>query len=613
MNADNPLGIKIKEITKPEEIRITDDKPKPFKPPVRSSTPSSSSSEAASGFDYVSHDMNSAPNEEVGMASSGEEPSEILPEEPEITQQDQPDDLTPLDNPDERFSNEEFGVKNVRQTGVIPDLLTSSEIVISDKLLAISTSTDGSGDLQFASSTQSSFDSVESIHSSTMDDESSRIVIVDGQEFKVKAADGLQRGVDEEDDRKASRKSNSQMLDQTLLTTIADDLVRSSTETSETTSMGLSSKAFDTIYYEPATEEPLMDVSKETFRFEDMKTNRPLTSSEIISIYEQESMLKQGTVGPMLTSDEIIAQYEEEMFKYSTEGPLNGVMLMVQSHDQFTEYPVFERSSGQSAFSSSSTFSVSDIASSTTETTLEDTSKTNEQSQTEDEILDDRDKNPEFPEQPDDYSLHSQMQEEEAKSRGLPRDHHGEEKPLAALTELEVTSGAPAEFAIEVSSEPIGSSSEVMPSTSELSRHLHIFNDAQERSPGEPLLVPEWERNGTTAAPAIIKFDRRDSLILLPVKAMEDKTQGPDTESSTSDALFSHSTAGPPSSSVSIEDLIEEGSTTEHNFINEVSSVESRSNGDEFDFGEELFGSKLNKFLRLPGDVFRYRQRMMNS
>lgn len=29
---ENPLGIKIKEITKPEEIRITDDKPKPFNP-----------------------------------------------------------------------------------------------------------------------------------------------------------------------------------------------------------------------------------------------------------------------------------------------------------------------------------------------------------------------------------------------------------------------------------------------------------------------------------------------------------------------------------------------------------------------------------------------------
>lgn len=38
---DNPLGIKIKETTKPEEIRITDDKPKPFKPTKSTTTPTS--------------------------------------------------------------------------------------------------------------------------------------------------------------------------------------------------------------------------------------------------------------------------------------------------------------------------------------------------------------------------------------------------------------------------------------------------------------------------------------------------------------------------------------------------------------------------------------------
>lgn len=559
--------------------------------------------------------MNALPIEEEGTSSSGDEPSEILPEEPEITQQDQSDDLTPLDNPDERFSNEEFGVKNVRQTGTIPETLTSSEVVISDKLLALATSTDGSGDLQFASSTQSSFDSVEAIRSSTVDDESSRIVIVDGQEFKVKATDGLQRGVDEEDDRKASRKSNTHLTEQ--LTTISDELASSTTESAQTTSRGMVSEAFDTVYYEPATEEPLSDVSKETFRIEDMKTSRPLTSSEIISIYEQESMLKQGTVGPMLTSDEIIAQYEEAMFKLSTEGAPenrdNDVSLVIQSQDQFTEEPEFEGSSSNPSAFSSSPFSVAEIASSTTEAIVENTSKALDH--VEEDILDDRDKNPEFPEQLDDYSLHSQMQAEEAKSRGLPRDHQSDDKPLAALTELEVTNGPPAEFAIEVSSEPIVSSSEVVDSSSESSRHLHIFNKGQERSPGEPFLVPEWERNSTTLAPSIIKFDRRDSLILLPVKALEEKTQGPLStfESSTSEVLHPHSTSGPPSS-VSSEDLLEDGSTTEHHFINEVSSVESRSNGDEFNFGEDLFGNvKLNKFLRMPGDIFRYRKRMMDS
>lgn len=616
LNADNPLGIKIKEITKPEEIRITDDKPKPFKPPVRTST--TSASEATPSFDFVLHDVGSTPIEEEGLTSSGDAPSEILPEEPEITQHDHSDDLTPLDSPDERFSKEEFGVKNVRQTGTISEPLLSSEIVISDKLLAISTSTDGSGDLQFASSTQSSFDSSEATRSSTEDDQSSRIVIVDGQEFKVKAADGLQRGVDDEDDRKASRKSNPQLMDKSMLTTIApDELVSSTSESTQTTSSGLSSKAFDTIYYEPATEEPLSYVSKEAFSFDDMKTSRPLTSSEIISIYEQESMLKQGTVGPMLTSDEIIAQYEEAMLKYSTVGPLDKseATLVIRSQDQFTEDPDFEDSSlSQSAFSSS-TFSVAEFASSTTETILEESSRAAEQSHHEEEVLDDRDKNPEFPEQPDDYSLHSQMQEEDAKSRGLPRDNHGDEKLSAALTELEITSEHPS-HKMEVSSEPIESSGEVLDGSSESSRQLHIFNVGQERSPGEPHLIPEWERNTSTVAPAIIKFDRRDSLILLPVKALEDKTHGPigTVESSTGAELPAPSTSGPPSSASSSEDLIEEGSTTEHNFINEVSSVESRSNGDEFDFGEEVLGTrKLNKFLRMPGDILRYRKRMITS
>lgn len=44
--SDNPLGIKIKEITKPEEIRITDDKPKNQLPKSTSTTASGNSHSA---------------------------------------------------------------------------------------------------------------------------------------------------------------------------------------------------------------------------------------------------------------------------------------------------------------------------------------------------------------------------------------------------------------------------------------------------------------------------------------------------------------------------------------------------------------------------------------
>lgn len=611
-NPDNPLGIKIKEITKPEEIRITDDKPKPFKPPVR--TASTSSSEVTPTFDYAALDMNASPIEEEGVSSGLDELSEILPEEPQGTHQDQPDDLTPLDSPDERFSDEEFGVKNVRQTGAIPETLTSSEIVISDKLLAIGTSTDGSGELQLASSTPSSFDNDESIRSSTEDEQSSRIVIVDGQEFKVKAADGLQRGVDEEDDRKASRK-NAHVDPVMLLATTADSVLGSTTEIAQTTIRGIISEAFDTVYYEPATEEPLTGVSMEIIDINEMRTSRPLTSSEIISIYEQKSMLNEGTVRPMFTSDEIIAQYEEQLFKQSTESGFDGsgMSLSVQSHDRSTEEPELEGSSSSENIAVSSTTDASvELASPTSEATLEDTSdtsKTSYQSHLDDENLDVHDKNPEYPEQADDYSLHSQIQEEEAKSRAAQRDHQSDDKPSADLTEYQVTSGPLAELLPKVEEEGVDKSSES-------SRQLHTFSDAQERSPGEPYLIPEWERNGTSTASPIVKFDRRDSLILLPVKSIEEKTQGPvdSAEFATREpTLLLPSTSG-PNSSVSTEELSDESSTTEHHQYNEVSSAEALSSGDDFNFGENIFvPSKLNKFLRLPGDLFRYRERMMNS
>lgn len=48
---ENPLGIKIKEITKPEEIRITDDKPKAFKPTKSTTTTTTTQS---SDIDEVS-------------------------------------------------------------------------------------------------------------------------------------------------------------------------------------------------------------------------------------------------------------------------------------------------------------------------------------------------------------------------------------------------------------------------------------------------------------------------------------------------------------------------------------------------------------------------------
>lgn len=84
---ENPLGIKIKEITKPEEIRITDDKPKPFNPFKSTTTttttttstttsPTTVASTTAAALDVTTETEVKASTESSTITSTTETPKE---------------------------------------------------------------------------------------------------------------------------------------------------------------------------------------------------------------------------------------------------------------------------------------------------------------------------------------------------------------------------------------------------------------------------------------------------------------------------------------------------------------------------------------------------------
>lgn len=271
-DSDTLPGIKIKEITKAEEIRVTDDKSKATINNIRAT--STTDNYEDSRDEIIS---------EVDVESA----------EPVVT--DESAELTP----DSDYGGVSLaGTKNTRQTEIISN---TTESVIDEM------------------ETKSN-DSLKSNQEQKED-----FVIIDGQKYPLKEAVGLQRGEDEEDDRKAGRKGGN------------EDGYSSSTDSSDTSIVNEFSTSFTEVSTELTT--PLdcsmyynknrTDVSTTESVFDLDSSTLGLTDSleaEIIREYECQYLLEGGSTESgfnenMLTennSNENISTETNETLSYTT-------------------------------------------------------------------------------------------------------------------------------------------------------------------------------------------------------------------------------------------------------------------------------------------------------
>lgn len=451
---EKPVGIKIKEITKPEEIRITDNKPKPFKP-------SFAQNDYSSTTELMLNDE---------MPNDSSKLNELTSESSLEKLNASHEELTPLENIDDD-DDLTSGTKNVRQT----DHESTESVDVNKAQLIVATT---------AANTDSSSTTV------------SNIFIVDGEPIEVIGAVGLQRGEDEilsstTEDTPLTEMTTQSMADicADIFKTVADD----------------KQQEFFRAY--------TPDYSTETDKdFWSWSSTQGPTDEEIIAAYEKEQQAVAGSNRKLtLTSAEIISQYEKCMeSKKITESDLivNSMDPIFATSNQAENTVHPEDSTTVDRELDVSQFDVSSVSSndlSSTQMIQQNVSTTTTENTNEELPSDNRD--PAYPEQPEDISIHSSM------------------------SETTITNDS-------------------------LSDTIKAFPDSQERSPGEPLLIPEWERNHTAA-------------VATPTLA----------------AAEVHTTAGPPSSA-EVHRIESSSSTTESYHYEQQSSDEGSTVAPE-DYSKE--------------------------
>lgn len=446
---DNPVGIKIKEITKPEEIRITDDRPKIFQ--------TIKSSEATKTSSALLHSQETAiePEYESPLETNPDEITEIQSEiEPEIEQHttfffDGSDELPiRLESNDlNNVGHVSMGPKIVRQTdiGIEEDEVHttispfSAESEIKDETTKLEHVTDGP------------IESTSVKHNTSVLQVGDSVVIFDrsgqSQSIPLRVA-GLQRGedtYDEEDERKEGRKSDGAVSSES---SSIEPIFEPSTTTTEI--------VYEAFYYEPqygttgsldsgsseASDEqyirdvglnddlkevgsgdssgdgPLIDTST------DPMTTQQSTVDETTVVYDSDEGSLSSTVEGSASSEHFYTSTSWSQF-YSSESPTTDSYYEVQ-HDQNINFPHIT-----------------------------------------DDLTEDR-------------------MEDEDKFRVNSRIVEGD------LENIVITSD-------DLNGSQEDSSSTIAPPEG-VSESMN-YKDVEGRSPGEPLLIPEWERNHTTVAP----------------------------------------------------------------------------------------------------------------
>lgn len=498
---ENPLGIKIKETTKQEEIRITDDKPKAFKPTksttTTTTTPHSTTtiteisnedavaqSESSTTKKTVIEDTNQTNTNESndymddGITFEENEQNDTSPPTKAFSDDEVEPELL-LTNADTNTIGDETSNKSVRQTienSTNGDIEQSSSENVSEVLLSSTTESgiEANTSEVFTSSTEND-DENSFVMSSTPQN---FVIIRQGgktESFQIGGIEGLQRVEELENSQEDGSDLNPLIGELGLLSGINENIYLSSTteeNSSEMSSSTVSSENFDDNVTVAIPTDRKLD---STFQLNDSSIeNLTNNSIEVSTSGDYSTERVYGTVF-----------YGEES---STASP--------SSEEVFDT--IFYGSSVDSIDSSSTTLEP-DFSSSTTEvSTTKATESTIVKSSSTEPCLETSSRftfedeespmaeNPEFPYIPDDLSIHCKEIEEEEKRR-MPSHVNAEEFSSSA-------EGINEKPAINVLNEQ---SSTLGPFDGEM-KQSHEMGVIEARAPGEPLLIPEWERTTTT-------------------------------------------------------------------------------------------------------------------
>lgn len=485
-SSENPVGIKIKEITKPEEIRITDDRPKVFKPMKSSETRTSSalSSQLSSQESPIEPESESTPLLIITDDIIEDEPSVI---EPEIEQHttfsfdgsgaDQPIQLESSDL--NTVGHVSMGPKIVRQTDVVSVEVTEMHTTIAPFAPENEIKNEASTTRSDHVTEGPTIESTSVKHNTSVLQVGDSVVVFDRsgqtQSIPLRVA-GLQRGEDIYDDEDIRK------VDETEQHSTAEP------ETSSTDSMieqPLSTEVFEVFYYEPKDTTVSLEFSSTEASGDGLiseKLSDELnegSAEQQISVTSTERLLtdienSSGDSSIERFTDPMLAQQstvDEKTTSYYIEGSSS------TSDEMSTSFDSFSTSTGSSQLNQPSELTTTDI---------------------DDDIVQ-HDQNINFPHITDDLSIHGSRMEDRLEdddklrvnSRVIEGDLEKAEIELAVEQNLINTGEDKKQDESFTTTAPV-----------ENVRESTNFKDVEGRSPGEPLLIPEWERNHTTLAPS---------------------------------------------------------------------------------------------------------------
>lgn len=476
---DMPVGIKIKEITKPEEIRITDDRPKIFKPMKSSEVIPTKTSSSLYSAEIPSEPEFASEHQSVITFTSDDNSKMQQEIEPEIEQHttfsfdDNPDGPIQLESTDLNTEGDvSMGTKIVRQTD------NGNEDEVHTTIAPPSSDNEIKDDIPTTRPdhfTEALAESTTVMHNTSVLQVGDSVVIFNGsgqtQSIPLGIV-GLQRGedtYDEEDERKEGRKSDEKMQHST------SEFVEISS-TDSTFEQSTTTQVYEVFYYEPS-------YSTESFDF---------PSSEI-NTASGEGFIDEGKLNQDSKEGSGYSQIIDGASGYSsTDAFTDQSQASSAVYQNIVNIPTDFYVEGSSSTSEEISTNTDDFATSTfpsqSPTTNED-----------DEIQHDQNMNINYPHITDDLSIHGSRMEEDEKLRANSR---------VVESELDTVDIQPLEQNSLTSTEslPIRLNTSIVDSLSteaplESQKESSNFNDIEARSPGEPLLIPEWERNHTTVAP----------------------------------------------------------------------------------------------------------------
>lgn len=494
----NPLGIKIKEITKPEEIRITDDKPKPFVP-TKSTTPATTTTTTTTTTEGGAKEVTTESTTELTSTTTVRSDAvtesakalsigDLIPPETvdymddgttvedsalgviapptKATEDGEVEPEVFLTNADSNTIGDESSNKSVRQTtqNSTEDEQTSENVSES----FVSSTTENEIE---SNATDGYATSTENDESVVLSSTPKNVVFVrqDGKmEFlQVFGADGLERGdlLDVASSTTESGDSFLQSVEQSTLSVSSTTEDFSSKLTTEATSSE-KGESFDDAAASSKTLDnklQLNDSSMESTTT-DSQNEAKVESSSLLTdtIFETRSYSGETSDDKTTAPPSIPLEFETKYYE-----PVDDVesQSMSSSSEISISTPVSLDVTSES---------VPVVASSSVEPQIETSSQNIE----EEEINTPLD-NPERPHLPDDLSIHpAELQEDELKAR-----------PSKVVEEIVPTTFGPA-----ISLSAAGTRS------GEISTTIAPPLETGRLAPGEPLLIPEWERSTTEKA-----------------------------------------------------------------------------------------------------------------